>query len=391
MQYRNDSNGKPLSILGYGCMRFSRSGGKIDLEKAEKEVLLAIEKGVNYFDTAYMYPGSEAALGEILARNKCRDKVSIATKLPLFRIRSLEGIEKTFNESLKRLQTDHVDYYLMHMMNDVATWEYLVSLGITDWIAEKKKSGQIRRIGFSFHGNSENFSRLIDAYDWEFCQIQYNYLDENSQAGTKGLKYAASKGLHVIVMGPLRGGRLADQLPKKALELIAKDEKKRTATDLAFLWLWNQPEVTCVLSGMNSLQMVEENTKAADAAQAGSFDDYGQQLIADVRAEIMHSTKVLCTGCGYCMPCPQGVDIPLAFQCYNMLYSNKKGIKQEYMQATALRKEQISIAKCTSCGQCESHCPQTLEIRKELKNAASQLEGFTFKLASWAVKVLKIY
>jgi predicted aldo/keto reductase-like oxidoreductase len=391
MQYRNDKQSKTLSILGLGCMRFVKNGGKIDLELAEKVVLRAIEQGINYFDTAYMYPGSEAALGEILARNKCREQINIATKLPLFRIRSLEGIEKTFNESLKRLQTDYIDYYLMHMMNDVATWEHLVSLGITDWIAEKKKSGQIRQIGFSFHGNSENFSRLIDAYDWEFCQIQYNYLDENSQAGTKGLKYAHAKGLPVVVMGPLRGGRLADQLPKKAIELIEKDEKKRSATDLAFLWLWNQPEVTVVLSGMNSLQMVDENTKAADEAKADGFDEYDQQLIAGIRAEIMHSTKVVCTGCRYCMPCPQGVDIPLAFQCYNMLYSNKKGIKMEYMQATALRKEQISISKCSSCGKCEGHCPQTLPIRKELKNAAKRLEGFTFKLVSWAVRVLKIY
>jgi predicted aldo/keto reductase-like oxidoreductase len=391
MQYRNDSKGNALSILGFGCMRFTKSGGKIDLDKAEGEVLLAIERGVNYFDTAYMYPGSEAALGEILARNKCRDKINIATKLPLFRIRSLEGIEKTFSESLKRLQTDHVDYYLMHMMNDVATWERLVSLGIKDWIAEKKKSGQIRQIGFSFHGNSENFARLIDAYDWEFCQIQYNYLDENSQAGTKGLKYASAKGLPVVVMGPLRGGRLIDQLPKKALELIAKDEKKRSATDLAFLWLWNQPEVTVVLSGMNSPAMVEENTKAADAAKAGGFDEYDYNLIDGVRKEIMHSTKVVCTGCRYCMPCPQGVDIPLAFQCYNMLYSNKKGVKMEYMQATALRKEQISIGKCVDCGKCEEHCPQTLEIRKELKNAARQLEGGVFKFVSWMVRALRVY
>jgi len=391
VQYRNDRKNNRISILGYGCMRFTKSGAKIDLDKAESELLFAIGKGLNYLDTAYIYGGSEAALGEIIDRNSLRAKVYLATKLPHYMIRSMEGMEKIFNEQLRRLKTDYLDYYLIHMLNDAATWEKLVGLGIVNWIEEKIKSGKIRQIGFSYHGNSDNFSRLLDAYDWDFCQIQYNYLDENSQAGVKGLKYAAEKGLPVIIMGPLRGGRLVDQLPDKAKEIINNDIKMRTATELALRWLWNQPEVTCVLSGMNSIDMVTENTAIADTVNALEFDDYDYELIGKIRSEIMHNTKVGCTGCGYCLPCPKGVDIPFAFYCYNMLNSNKAGIKMEYMQATALRREQSSISACSGCGKCEQHCPQSILIRAELKNAASGLETFSYKFIKWVVKALKLY
>ena len=205
MQYRKDQKGTDLSVLGYGCMRFTKKYGKIVFEKAEREVMTAIRRGVNYFDTAYIYPGSEECLGKILEKNGCRDRVYIATKLPHYLIKSREGLEKCFQTQLKRLRTDHVDYYLMHMLTDIATWERLKGLGIQEWIQEKLDSGQIRNIGFSYHGNAEMFCRLADAYPWNFCQIQYNYMDENTQAGRKGLLYAAEKGLPVIVMEPLRG------------------------------------------------------------------------------------------------------------------------------------------------------------------------------------------
>ena len=200
MQYRNDRYGNKLSILGYGCMRFSQKGGKIDMEKAEKEIMAAYNAGVNYFDTAYIYRGSEAVLGEVLEKNGIRDKINIATKLPHYIIKSREDAEKYFQEELKRLRTDHVDYYLMHMLTDVKTWERLKNIGIDTWIKEKMESGAIRQIGFSYHGNSDMFCKLIDANDWDFCLIQYNYLDENSQAGRKGLHYAAEKGLPVMIM-----------------------------------------------------------------------------------------------------------------------------------------------------------------------------------------------
>ena len=208
MNYRKDKYGNPISILGFGCMRFTQSGGKIDLDKAEREILEAIQSGVNYFDTAYVYPGSEDALGRILEKNHLRDQVSIATKLPHYLLRKPGSFEKYFSEELKRLRTDRVDYYLMHMLTDVKTWERLKSLGIVEWLREKQRSGAIRQVGFSYHGNSEMFCQLVDAYDWDFCQIQYNYMDEHSQAGRRGLQYAASKQIPVMIMDPLRGGKL---------------------------------------------------------------------------------------------------------------------------------------------------------------------------------------
>ena len=220
MQYRKDKYGNDISTLGFGCMRFTRKGGAIDIPKAEKEIMAAVDAGVNYFDTAYIYPGSEAALGEIFTRNNIRNKVYIATKLPHYLIKSREGMERLFNEHLKRLKTDYIDYYLMHMLTDTQTWERLKKLGILEFLEEKKKSGAIRQIGFSYHGNADMFCRLVDAYDWDFCQIQYNYMDEHSQAGRKGLQYAHHKGLPVIIMEPLRGGKLVSMLPQEALQIM---------------------------------------------------------------------------------------------------------------------------------------------------------------------------
>ena len=197
MQYRKDREGNEISILGYGCMRFTKNGSEIDLDKAEKELMYAIRHGVNYLDTAYIYPGNETAVGKILARNHCREDVYLATKLPHYLIRSAAGAQKKFQEELNRLQTDYIDYYLMHMLNDVRTWEKLKEMGIDAWIREKKALGQIRCIGFSYHGNTQNFKELLDAYDWDFCQIQYNYLDEHTQAGREGLVYAGEKGIPV--------------------------------------------------------------------------------------------------------------------------------------------------------------------------------------------------
>ena len=205
MQYRKDKSGRELSVLGFGCMRFTRKGNALDLEKAEKEIMAAFRAGVNYYDTAYIYPGSEALLGTVLKRNGIREKVNVATKLPQYLVASLAAAEKYFREELERLQTDYVDYYLMHMMTDPAQWERLKNAGILEWIEEKKKSGAIRNIGFSYHGNTENFLKILAAYDWDFCQIQYNYLDEHTQAGVTGLKAAAARGIPVIIMEPLRG------------------------------------------------------------------------------------------------------------------------------------------------------------------------------------------
>ncbi len=392
MQYRKDKKGNDISVLGYGCMRFTRKGGSVDLDKAEREVRAAVAAGVNYFDTAYVYPGNEAAVGEIMERIGCRKEISLATKLPHYLIRSVEGAEKMFQEELRRLRTDYIDYYLMHMLTDVPTWEKLKKLGIADWIAEKLASGQIRHIGFSYHGNTADFCGLLDAYDWDFCQIQYNYLDEQSQAGVKGLHYAHQKGIPVIIMEPLRGGRLVGLLPETAKELFLKDEEKRTPAELAFRWLYSQPEVTCVLSGMNSLEMVEENVKTAEASAPGCLTESDRTLVEKVKEEIAKSVKVGCTGCGYCMPCPKGVDIPGTFLCYNAMYSEgKRAARADYLRCTAFRRDTASASQCIGCGKCESHCPQQIPIRQELKNAAGELETIAYRAAKTAIRLFGLW
>ncbi len=392
MLYREDRKGEPLSILGYGCMRFTKKGSEIDLDKAEQELMYAIRHGVNYLDTAYVYPGSEEAVGKILAKNNCRSQVHLATKLPHYLIKSVAGAQKRFAEELSRLQTDYIDYYLMHMLNDVKTWERLAGLGLADWIARKKEAGQIRNIGFSYHGNPGNFKALLDAYDWDFCQIQYNYLDEQSQAGREGLEYAAKKGLPVIIMEPLRGGRLVSHLPQEAKELIAKDSTFASPAELGLRWLWNQPQVTVVLSGMNSLEMVQENIRTAETAQAGCFGEAQHTLVEQVREQIQKYMKVGCTGCGYCMPCPNKVDIPMAFHCYNVKYSEGKGSGMwEYVQSTAMRRETSSASQCIGCGKCERLCPQGIPIREKLKEAVRELETPKYRAIKWAVKTFHIY
>ncbi len=391
MQYRKMKDGTDVSVLGYGCMRFTRNGKNIDLNKAEAELMAAYNAGVNYYDTAYIYPGSEAALGEILEKNGIREKVYIATKLPHYIIKSVQGAEKIFNEELKRLRTDYIDYYLMHMLDDVETWNNLVKMGLLDWILEKKASGQIRHIGFSYHGKTSDFKALIDAYDWEFCQIQYNYMDEFSQAGREGLQYAASKGIPVIIMEGLRGGRLVNLLPETAKKKIAESEGMNPAR-LAFKWLYDQPDVTVVLSGMNSSEMVSENLETAENATPGCMTAEDKTLVSFVKAEIEKSIKVGCTGCSYCMPCPKGVDIPLTFRCYNEIYTeNKKQAQHEYAQCTIFKKNISSASLCVECGKCEMHCPQHIHIREELKNARKELETPSYRFMRKGISILHLW
>ncbi len=373
-------------------MRFTQSGGKIDLEKAEKEIMEAYHAGVNYYDTAYVYGGSEDALGRILEKNGIRDQVSIATKLPHYLIKKADSMEKYFTEQLRRLRTDHVDYYLMHMLTDVKTWERLKALGIVEWLREKKESGAIRQVGFSYHGNSDMFCELVDVYDWDFCQIQYNYMDEHSQAGRKGLHYAASKNLPVVIMEPLRGGKLVGLLPEEAKQLMEAYPVKRSPAEWAFRWLWNQPEVTCVLSGMNSLEMVRENVRTASDAQAGELTKADEDLLQNVVKVINARIKVGCTGCRYCMPCPKNVDIPGTFAAYNRKYTEgSKAALMEYFMCTAIRKDSSAASNCIECGKCEQHCPQHLEIRKELKNARKELEGPIYRIGRKFVQWFKLY
>ena len=383
MNYRQDKYNNSISILGFGCMRFHRKGGKIDLKKAEKQIMTAIDGGVNYFDTAYIYPGSESSLGEILEKNNVRDKVYIATKLPQYLIKSRQDLDKLFSEELRRLRTDHIDYYFMHMLTDIESWKRLCSIGIKEWIEDKKKSGEIRQIGFSYHGNSDMFMKLVDANDWDFCMIQYNYMDENSQAGRRGLEYAHSKGLPVMIMEPLRGGKLVNLLPDEAKRIFENYSVKRSPAQWAFRWLWNQKEVTCVLSGMNSIQMIEDNIKTASDVKIGEFTSQDELMLKSVANAINSKMKVGCTGCGYCVPCPKKVDIPGTFSAYNRLYSEGwfPALK-EYFMCTAFRKNSTAASNCIGCGKCEKHCPQAINIRAELKNAQKELETPIYRIAS---------
>lgn len=389
MQYRSDRHGQPLSLLGFGCMRFQRSGRSIDLARAEEQIMAAIRLGVNYFDTAYIYPGSEAALGEILERNQVRDKVNIATKLPHYMIKKPEDMERYFQEQLQRLRTDHVDYYLMHMLPEVTTWNRLRALGVEQWLSEKVKSGAIRNVGFSNHGSSATFCELLDSYDWDFCQFQYNYIDEFTQAGRRGMEHAAAKGIPIVIMEPLRGGRLVNLLPEKAVKRFHDADPDRSPAEWGLRWLWNQPEITVVLSGMNSLEMVEENCRIASAVRAYELTEEDFQVYADVIAEINRKIKVGCTGCAYCMPCPQGVDIPGCFRAYNERYSEGfyTGMKEYYM-CTTLRSRRSNAGQCIQCGRCEKHCPQGIQIRKELKNVKRVMENPIYQAVRLGARLL---
>ncbi len=376
MNYRQDKYGNKISILGFGCMRFARTMGITNISEAEKQIMEAYRQGVNYFDTAFIYPGNEAVLGQVVEKNGIRDKIYISTKFPHYLIRSVEALEKTFNEQLKRLRTDYVDVYLVHMLTDIATWNKLVSMGVLDWLEQKKKEGKIKQIGFSYHGNSNMFCQLIDAYDWDTCLVQYNYVDEHTQAGKTGVKYAHSKGIPVVIMEPLRGGNLAKRLPAEAKKTFASYGKEYTPVQWAFKWLWNQPEITCVLSGMNSMEMVLDNIKTASTTQPGDLSDKDLAMLKEAANAINLKMKVKCTGCGYCLPCPKSVDIPGSFAAYNRRFAEGKFWSfMDYMKCTALRKTPTSASNCISCGKCQKHCPQGIEIPIELKKVQKEFEN----------------
>ena len=392
MQYRNDRNGNPISLIGCGCMRFSKKGGAIDLEKAEKEIMRAYELGINYYDTAYTYPGSEEALGKILDKNNIRKNVKIATKLPQYLVKNSGQIDKYFEEELKRLRTDYIDYYLMHMFTDIKNWENLENLGIVDWIKRKKEEGAIKNLGFSFHGDTEMFLKILDSYDWDFCQIQYNYVDEHTQAGRRGLEAAAAKGIPVIIMEPLRGGKLVNLLPDDAKKLIKNNEHGWSPAEWGLRWLWNQKEVTCVLSGMNSIEMVEENVRIASDVTEGSLTEDDFKVYEEIKRIIGLKEKVGCTGCAYCMPCPKGVDIPGTFACYNKMYSEGKSEGRfEYARNIGMRATPGFATQCVECGACEKHCPQHIEIRKKLKEADKALRPLPYKAATAILRKFTIH
>ena len=378
MQYRIDpKSGNRLSILGFGCMRFPRNMAQIDFSKTEGLVLRAVREGINYFDTAYIYGGSEETLGRILQKHNLRDQVFLASKLPTGKCREYGDFDRLFATQLERLRTDRIDYYLIHHLSDESGWKKLCEMGIERWIRDQKKSERIGQIGFSFHGMQSEFMSLLDAYDWDFCQIQYNYIQTQHQAGEAGLKRASEKGLPVIIMEPLLGGKLSVGLPKKALSLFAEERRELTPTAWALRWLWDQKEVTVVLSGMNDEMQIEENRLTACSSECGILSEREKKVYDEVREIFEASYKFPCTECRYCMPCPHGVNIPGCFSAYNLSFTmGKVSGLQQYVLSTGMANpvKNHGAGRCTRCGRCEMHCPQHISIISSLVRVKKKME-----------------
>jgi uncharacterized protein len=378
MVYREmGRTGVKVSALGYGCMRYPKKGGLIDAGRAERQLRTALDRGVNYYDTAWAYLGgqSESILGRVM-KGAARDKVYIADKIPPYIVFSRKDMDKTLETCLRRLDTDRVDFLLAHALSDFDSWARLRDLGYPEFLAAAKAAGKIRFSGFSWHGNREEFKKVVDDYPWDFCQIQYNYLDEHYQAGREGLEHAAAKGLGVVVMEPLRGGSLAGRLPAEVAETIRKAAIQRSAAAWALDWVWDHAEVSSVLSGLNEEAHIEENLSLAEASSPGMLSPSDRAMMADIRSVYTRLMRVGCTGCSYCMPCPFGVDIPYAFSMLNSRHLFKgKHVRFQYTLFTSGMSGGTSSAAalCSQCGACEKKCPQAIEIRKMLKEVDAEL------------------
>jgi predicted aldo/keto reductase-like oxidoreductase len=359
-------------------MRFPRALGVIDMKKTSAMVREAVDRGVNYFDTAWIYPGSEEALGTALAEHKLREKVYIASKLPVIVCKKPEDFDRYLSQSLARLKTDRIDYYLMHMLTDINSFEKIRGWGIVDWVRQKKESGAVRQAGFSFHGTRDDFLAILAAYDWDFCQIQYNYSNENYQAGRAGLKAAAEKGIPVIIMEPLLGGKLIGGLPKAAREAFQKADPDRSPADWGLNWLWDQAEVTVVLSGMSGMEQLLENINLAEKALENSLSPADLAVFDEVKMIFNSVHKVNCTACAYCMPCPQQVNIPGCFAAYNtsFAFSLVAGLQQYVTSTGAASSASHMAGRCVKCRKCEKHCPQNIKISAVLDDVKRRLEPF---------------
>jgi hypothetical protein len=373
----NIKNGQELSALGFGLMRLPSKGGGFDEPRCISMIRTAVENGVNYFDTAYIYNGgrNEVMLGKAL-EGGYRERVNIATKLPVYMIHQLSTAKKMFATELERLRTGTIDYYLLHMLPDLEAFSRMREIGIMEWMEGLKEEGVIRNIGFSFHGSKDSFREILEAYPWDFCQIQYNYLDENNQAGKAGLLLAAKMGIPVIVMEPIRGGMLSDKLPEAMVRAFRDADPQRSMAEWALRWVFDHKEVTVVLSGMSTEEQLAENIRTASEATPDNLTEEERKVFERVKRELASKTKVPCTACGYCMPCPFGVNIPGCFSIYNEKFLiASKGAMFKYYQALGVFSARPGFASlCTECGRCESHCPQHIAIREELKNVRKTFE-----------------
>lgn len=384
MQYRIvPKNGDKLSALGFGAMRLPTKHGRVDEKRAKNLIRTAIDNGINYIDTAFPYHGgeSEKFLGRALS-DGYREKVKLATKLPPWEVHKREDMDKILDIQLQRLQTGQIDYYLLHALN-ANTWTDLQSLGVIEFLERAKSSGKIKNIGFSFHGDRRTFFEIINAYDWTFCQIQYNFLDEENQAGKEGLQYAASRNIAVMIMEPLRGGMLAKNLPNDVDKLYHNAEKKRTAAGWGLAWVLNHPEVTVVLSGMSDERQLKENLSTCETAVPGFLTGKELGMMNEVKATFKNLMKVGCTGCSYCMPCPFGVNIPQCFYHYNQYHmiGNRMITRGYYaMQLMGGMGEPAHASLCRNCGKCKEACPQRIAIPDELKMVSKTLDGWQTRI-----------
>jgi len=371
--------GDELSVLGFGYMRLPpKKGGGIDEERAIRQLRYAIDNGVNYVDTApaYHFGKSEKILARAL-EGGYREKVRIATKLPPWSIHSSGDMNQFLSSQLSTLQTDYIDFYLLHSLTK-ASWEKMKKLDVLGFLESAKKDGRIKNAGFSFHGDPATFKEIIDAYDWDFCQIQYNYLDEHNQAGTEGLEYAAGKKIAVMIMEPIRGGNLAGNVPDEIKKIWDESPVKRSPAEWALRWVWNHPEVTVVLSGMNDEVHINENLRVAGEALPNSLSLPELAIVARVRDTYQRLMKVNCTGCGYCMPCPAGVDIPGCFSLYNAhcLFPHDRSARFHYMSRHGGLLSNVSYAGlCRQCGKCVKICPQHILIPDRLREVSLEMDG----------------
>lgn len=391
MQYRTvPKNGDKLSALGFGLMRLPQKSGKIDEQRAIAQIRYAVDHGVNYLDTAPPYHAgeSERLLGKAL-QDGYREKVKVATKLSSFMLNKPEDMDKMLSMQLSKLQTDHIDYYLLHAL-DAASWKKLQGFDVLTFIRKAKADGKIVNMGFSFHGSPSTFKEIIAANDWTMCQIQYNFLDEHLQAGTEGLKYAASQKLAVMIMEPLRGGALAGKLPKAVKQIYDKTGTESSAAAWGLRWVWNHPEVTVVLSGMNDEAQVKENLKTAESAFPNAMNPNELATINSVASSYRRLMKVPCTGCSYCMPCPNGVNIPGNFSAYNNYSMFDQKLYARGMYALTLlglmHGERSDASLCKNCGVCAKKCPQHIAIPAELKAVNGTLGGMRTKVLMPVIK-----
>ncbi len=372
MLYRTMKNSdRKLSVLGFGCMRLPvEQDGHVNEAESIKMIRYAVDHGVNYVDTAYPYHNGESEIvtGKALLGGY-REKVALATKLPTWLVQTREDMDKFLDEQLKKLQTDHIDYYLVHGLGE-ERWDSMSKLGIIDFLDHAIADGRIKFAGFSFHDKASAFKPIVDAYDWTFCQIQYNYLDEEYQAGTEGLKYAASKGIGIIVMEPLRGGALTNHVPEVD-KIWAETGIKRSPADWGLRWVWDHPEVTVALSGMSSMDQVKENLQIAESGVANSLTADELEVYGRVTAAFRKRMKVGCTGCGYCMPCPNGVQISSCFSMYNTvaMFDNLDSMRRIYAMYVG---DAGCASNCTECGECAEKCPQQVSIPEKLKEVKEQ-------------------